>query len=458
MIRSVIKFAKQRLIILPAGIICLILNLFPLCSKSQDVKSLTMQESINLSIKNSHILKASAARNDEAAAQLRQAMDNKLPNASLSGSYLRLANPTIDLKTDAFKSNTPDTTGNQKSIPKVNQAMYGILNISYPIYTGGKIRYGIESAKYLQQATQLDAENDKEGVVLNTINAYINLYKAAVTVDVVKQNLNQSTQRDSVLSRLEQNGLLARNDLLKSELQTSNIELSLLDAQSNLKTATVNMDLMIGYPEATMLKTDSTGFDKALSVKTIDEYEQLAMQKRNDIMALSFREKAAATGINIAKADRYPSVALAGGYVAADIPHLVTITNAVNIGVGLKYNISSLWKSKANIAEAKSRQEEIVANQAQLSEQVKLQVNRDFENYLISQKKTEVYKKAVLQAEENYRITKNKYDNALVNTTELLDANVSLLQSQINLAVAKADVILAYSKLLETTGILSDNQ
>ena len=69
-----------------------------------------------------------------------------------------------------------------------------------------------------------------------------------------------------------------------------------------------------------------------------------------------------------------------------------------------------------------------------------------------------MYKKAVLQAEENYRITKNKYDNALVNTTELLDANVSLLQSKINLAVAKADVILAYSKLLETTGILSGNQ
>jgi outer membrane protein len=87
-----------------------------------------------------------------------------------------------------------------------------------------------------------------------------------------------------------------------------------------------------------------------------------------------------------------------------------------------------------------------------------LQVNRDFENVLLSQKKTEVYKKAVIQAEENYRITKNKYNNALVNTTELLEANVSLLQSQINLAVAKADVLLAYSKLLETTGILSNKE
>jgi len=66
-----------------------------------------------------------------------------------------------------------------------------------------------------------------------------------------------------------------------------------------------------------------------------------------------------------------------------------------------------------------------------------------------------VYKKAVLQATENYRITKNKFDNNLVNTTDLLDANVALLQSNINLAVAKADVLLAYNRLLETAGLLS---
>ena len=123
----------------------------------------------------------------------------------------------------------------------------------------------------------------------------------------------------------------------------------------------------------------------------------------------------------------------------------------------MKYNLS-FWKSKADIAEAKSREVEIVANEAELADQVKLQVNSDFENFLLSQKKTEVYQKAVLQATENYRITKNKYDNNLVNTTELLDANVSLLQSKINLAVAKADVLLAYSKLLETTGTLTNNQ
>jgi outer membrane protein len=438
-----------------AGIFGLLVFICPLISPAQNTKSLSLEEAIQLSIKNSNQLKASQARNEQAIAALKEAKDSRLPNASVSGSYLRLTTPNVSVKTKAFGSANPDTTGNGGSSSPINQAMYGILNVSLPIYSGGRIRYGIESAKYLQQATMLDAQNDKESVILNTINAYINLYKAGVTVDVVKENLQQSLLRDSVFSRLEQNGLLARNDLLKSQLQTSNIELSLLDAENNLKIANVNTNLVLGLPEQTILITDSASIEKNFSIKNLEEYEQLALQNRKDILALSFRKKAATSGISAAKGELYPSIALTGGYIAADIPHFISITNAVNIGVGLQYNLGSLWKTKAKISQAQARERELTANEAQLDDAVRLKINQDYENLLLSEKKTEVYKKAVLQATENFRITKNKYDNSLVNTTDLLDANVALLQSKINLAVAKADVVLAYNKLLETAGLLT---
>jgi outer membrane protein len=430
--------------------------LMPLLTGAQDTsatKSLSLQEAIDLSIKNSNQLKASQARIEQATGALQEAKDNKLPNASVSGSYLRVNSPNINLKTKAFGSS--DSSGNSGSSPSVNQAMYGILNVSLPVYTGGRIRYGIESAKYLQQAVMLDAQNDKEGIILNAIKAYINLYKASVTVNVVKENLQQSLHRDSVLSRLEQTGLLARNDLLKAQLQSSNIELSVLDAENNRDIANVNMNLMLGLPEQTIITIDSSSFDKNIELKNLTDYEQLALQNRKDIQALSFRKKAATTGIAAAKAEMYPSIALTGGYVAADIPHLLTITNAVNIGVGIKYDIGSLWKTKSKIVQAQAREKEITANQALLDNAVRLHVNQDYENFLLSRKKIEVYERAVAQATENYRITKNKYDNNLVNTTDLLDANVSLLQSKINLAVAKADVLLAYDVLLETSGLIS---
>jgi len=370
-----------------AGLFGLTAFTLPLVSQAQDTKSLSLEEAIRLSIKNSHQLTASEARNEQALANLREAKDNSLPNATVSGSYLRLTAPDVSLKTKAFGNSDSSGGGSSQSI---SQAMYGILNVSLPIYSGGRIRYGIESAKYLQQAAMLDAQNDKEAVILNTVNAYINLYKASVTVDVVKENLQQSLHRDSVFSRLEQNGLLARNDLLKSQLQTSNIELSLLDAESNLKIANVNTNLLLGLPEKTILITDSSSIEKNINLKNLEDYEQLALQNRKDILALGFRKKAATTGIAASKADLYPSLALTGGYIAADIPHFVSITNAITFGVGLQYNIGSLWKTKAKILQAQAKEKELTADEAQLDDNVRLRVNQDYQNMLLSQKKIDV--------------------------------------------------------------------
>ena len=104
-------------------------------------------------------------------------------------------------------------------------------------------------------------------------------------------------------------------------------------------------------------------------------------------------KEAAIAGISVAKSDLYPSIALTAGNITANIPGLVAVRFAGNVGVGLKYDLSSLWKSKANIDAAKSHVTEITANEAQLSDDIRLQVNQSFEDYLLSQKKTEVLKK-----------------------------------------------------------------
>lgn len=155
-----------------------------------------------------------------------------------------------------------------------------------------------------------------------------------------------------------------------------------------------------------------------------------------------------------AKGEYFPSLAVTGGYVAAYIPNVLTITNAVMGGVGLKYNLSSLWKTGSKVSGAKAQLAQVQANEQKLVDGIHLDVNQSYENYLLSHKKMDTYIKAIEQAEENYRITKNKHDNNLATTTDLLDADVAKLQAHLNYAYAKADALVAYNKLLQAAGIL----
>ncbi len=414
-------------------------------------KDITLRQAIQLSIINSHHLQASDARVLQATARLKEAGESRLPEVSATGSMVYLNNPDFSLKTGKPQGGNDSAAG----FPKIHEATYGILNASLPIFTGGKIKYGIESAKFLQRAAILQASDDTASVVLNTIEAYVNLYKSIATVKVVKDNLRKSLHRDSVLIRLENNGLLARNDRLKAQLQSSQIELSLLEAESNSNLATINMNLMLGLPENTILNPDSTDFNFTEENLVLSDLLQNAPLSRNDFQSLKQKENAAQSGVQAAKADWYPNIALTGGYIAAYIPHFLTITNALNIGVGIKYSISSLWKTKSKIAEASAKLKEVRANELQLANGIILQINKDFENFSLQKKKIEVYKIAQSQAEENFRITNNKYQNDLVNMQEVLDANLLLLQSHINIALAKADLLLSYERLLKSTGKLS---
>lgn len=433
---------KHKLIIIFAGLLLGIQHLV-----AQASRTITLKEAIDLTLSYSKILKSDTIKMQEAAAAIKEAYEKKLPDASVGATFLYLPfQPNINFKSGSNSGGTP----------AVNVLMYSTANIALPVYTAGRLKYGIESAKYLEQAVNLDAENDRQLVILNVVNASINLFKAHVAITLVKENLQQSQQRVKDFTNLEKNGLLPRNDLMKAELQSSNIELALLDAESNYKIASVNMSLMMGLPEQTLLIPDRAGLALPTSVKTLDEYEQDALKERKDISAATFRKNAASTGVKNAKSNYYPTIALTGGYIAADIPKVLSITNAVNVGVGVKYNLASLWKTKTTIQQATLKVQQLQLGEALLNDNIRLQVNQAYQYYLVSEKKIQVYEKAVLQATENYRVTKNKYDNSLATTTELLDADVALLQSNLSVTNAKADSFLAYNKLLQVTGALNN--
>ena len=427
-----------------------VLLLLSLISLAQSSSNLTLPAAINLSIANSKYLHQNEIAIQKASAALTEAKQNRLPNASVSGSYLQLSQADINLK---LKNNNPSGTPNET--PKVSNAMYGTVNLSLPIYTGGKLKFGIDAAELLEKATRLDLENQKEEVINNAIESYANLFKAFKAVSLVKENLVQAKQREKEFSDLERNGLLARNDLLKTQLQTSNTELALLDAENNLDLANLNMNLLLGQPLETELQIDTLNLNYNSDSLTMLQYLQAANTNRSDVAANKLRADASSIAVKSIKAERLPNLALTGGYIAANIPKVLTITNAINIGVGVNYNIASLWKNKAKLQQAEANTQQLQIQNDIIKDQITQQVSGQFYKLQHAQKKILVLQEATEQAKENYRIVNNKYNNSLSTLSDLLEADVAKLQADLNLLFAKVDGFVAYNHLLQSAGLLS---
>lgn len=417
-------------------------------ANAQEKKTLSLDEAVQLGIQNSKNLKIDAAKIEEATADLLEAKNKQLPELKVSGSYMYLPiKPNVDIKLAGLSGGAGG--------PDIHQVAYGSANLSVPIYSGGRIKYGIQSAKYLVEASKLSTENDKVAIAYNVAQAYNNLFKANQSIKVFEENLSASQKRDETFLKMENNGLIARNDRLKANLQTSNIELQLLEAKNNYNIANINMDLLLGLPETTELEVDQNYIEEGSDVKPVSFYVNEARENRKDLQALVQQRKAAELGTKAAKAENLPSIAFTGGYVAADIPKFLTVYNAVNLGVGISYNLSNIWKENSSLRQSQAREKQLAATDELLNDNIKLDVNREYQNTDYSKKRISVFEKTAEQANENFRITKNKYDNGLATMTELLDADAAQIAANVGVINAKADAALAYRKLLQTTGTLT---
>lgn len=406
---------------------------------AQEKKTMSLKEAISIVITNSNEAVLANTKVTTSQLELETMKNNQYPSAKVSGQYMRLTN-----------ANVTSHLGGSGSGLDVSQLLIGQANVAMLVFSGFKLKNSINASENLYKAQTFSSSHTKEQLAIEVVELFANLYKSQEMVKLFQENLKSAQQRTKDFSAMVDNGLMARNDLLKAQLQESNIQLSLDMAIKNVNIINYQLVTLLRLPEKTVIAIDIN------TVKSDMAKNQLTTinGQRNDLEALSFQQKASEAGIKIAKAGYYPSLALTGGYIALDLKNTITVTNAMNFGVGLNYDLASIFKNGKEVKLAKSKAEQTTQAIAILTDKIKEETQQAEENYNLSLKQNKVYALAVEQSDENYRIVKDKYDNSLSTTNDLLEADVQQLQSKINLALSQADIALKYYQLQFASGKL----
>ena len=408
--------------------------------KAQQKTSLKLEDAIQLAWKNSNETTLADTKVKTKELEVNSLKNQQYPDFKVSAQYQRLANASFDLKQSSTSS------GSTAALPVVNQLILGQANASLPIFNGFKLRNSIQSSQNLVLAESANALQTKENVAMKVVNYYAHLYKAKKTVELLTENIKSAQQRVVDFTDFEKNGIIPRNDLLKAQLQLSKLQLSLDSAKSDWNT--VNFELV------TFLKLDSkTNLDiiesefANLQMNDTPTDDQVALSNRKDLESLNMVEKASLDQIKVAKSGYYPSLALIGGYTTLDLKNVVTVQNAINFGLGISYDLSNILKNGNQVKLAQNKAQEVKESKAILQDQIKMDVQKAIEAYDLSLKQGIVYTQAIEQATENYRILKDKYDNGLADTNDLLEADIEQLGAKINQTLSRANSIQKYYAL-----------
>ena len=424
--------------------------LFPTVLNAQSNKNLSLQEAIDLGITNSKNLKLSQNKIDESIARLAIVKDNALPTASASFLYNHAEIPTNTLNLGG---------GNPIHLPNRADAFVGTAAVQELIYGGGKYKLAQESTKLLTDVARLAADQNKEEVSYAVINTYFSLFKVMQSKKVVAQNLEAIAGQLKQAQRFFEQGIVTKNDVLRFQLQQANVSLTELEIENNRKIINYNLDILLGLPEDTQIAISENELPLK-SIEQLNTYLDLALANRQELKQLDLQNRVADVNIKSIKANTLPTVGVganlyyinpSGSFIPPSSQYIMPIT----LGATVSWNVASLWTNKNKVAEARIQQQEVGLQKGILSDQVKTELNRNYQNYNLAVQRINVLETSIAQATENDRLLASKYKNNIASVTDRIDAETLLYQAKINLELAKADAKLAYYTLLKSTGKIS---
>jgi outer membrane protein len=429
------------------SLICIV----PLLVSAQATRKLKLEEAIKLGQEQSKTLKISQSKMAVMNSRYDQLKDQALPNVNLSAGYARFSDiPAYQIQ---LSPNTPPVT----LFPVILNNYSSRASVSESVFNGFRLKNGLLSEQYLIEASKLDYEKDKSDIIFNIINAYYNLYKVQASKKIIEQSLAQAAERLKEVKNMELHGIAIHNDVLRVELQNSNIELSEIDVTNNLEVANFNFGILCGLPEGTRVEVDSLELFKAKDLKAFPEYLKVSLEKRSDFRAAELRRKSSEASLKVTKGALFPTLNVGANYYYSNpnpryIPPADAFHDTWDVGFNLNWNLTSLFSNRHQSDEAKTMILQSTAISEQISDGIRMEVNQDFVNYEQSLRKTDVARRSVSQASENYRTMLSKYNNSTALLSDLLDADVLLLQAKLNLAYSNADTEIAYNHLLKSTG------
>lgn len=427
------------------GLLSTILLSGGVCAYGQRV--ITLEEIFETAETNSAQLKPSFASQIEADREISVARSERLPDISTSLSLSYIGN--------GFTTKRNFSDYQEAPIPHFGNTLS--VNINQPLYTGGAITNSIELAELKSTAARFATDFRRDQIRFQLTGFYLDIYKYNNLRTVVESNIEAAQKiLQEMKARFEQ-GTALQNDITRYELLLSNLELQLIKINNILDILNRNLVITAGLPEQTIVAPDSTILSKSLPKESAEWWQQEASVNSPTLNLSRSGVEISRKAEALVRSERLPKIGLQAawnidGPILVEVPPINRNLSYWYVGLGVSYNLSSLYKSNKSLAKSQAATQKAISQLDADKENLVLSVNADYVHYLEAYEELKTREKSVELAERNYRTTSNRYAADMALITDMLDAANSKLDAEQQLVNARINIIYYYYKLMFITG------
>jgi len=414
------------------------------------IVSITLQQAMDLGLKNSYKLKSANLGIAVSNEDIRQKRTDQLPDINLGLNGYIINDPTL-FNGKFFQD--PE---------KVDYTPYQVsssLSASQVIYAGRRIKNSINQQVLQKKMAEFSALKTSAEIKMAIVNEYLRLYTLLKDYEVNVKTIEQIELRLKTLRSKFLNGQVVKNDVSRSELQKSDFELKLLHTVSNASASNYFLTLLLGLSDDAIISVDTSYNYTADTLFIFDDCLATALNNRPEYQIAQTTKEVSENTLRTVRGGYYPTVNGIGLYglqnpVPGTFPPEPKFLSFLTFGVNINYNIGSFYKlnhQKLSAEYAIQREAENIRDlQISLSEEVKT----EFVQYEVQRQALAIYIKKIRFAEENYKIIRSRYYNDLALITDMVDAEVEYNEARLDLIKGQVQTRVNYYRMLKAIGKL----
>lgn len=484
------------------GTLSLVLLFFGLSSGIQAQRTLNLDSCRALALSNNKELRMSKEKVNAAHYQQKAAFTNFLPKIDMMGAYMR-TEKEISLLSDDQKSaisniGTAVAPMGQKlqqilssdpslaplltplqsvmgtlpgALNQVGQGMVdalrtdtrnmfgGMVTLTQPIFMGGKIIAYNKITKFAEQLAESQHATELQDVILNTDQAYWQVISLVNKKKLAESFLELVKKLDSDVSKMVTEGVATKADELSVKVKVNEAEMTLTKVENGLSLSKMVLCQLCGIP----LDTPITLADESMENITLpDTYIEgnvnTALSNREELKSLELASKIYRQKVNVTRSEFLPSVGLTATYLVTN-PSLVNgfekkMRGMWGVGMMVKIPVfhwgEGIYKVKAAKAEANIAQYKL----DDVKEKVELQVTQATYKVNEATKKLAMAEKNMAKADENLRYANLGFQEGVIPTSNVLEAQTAWLSAQSGKIDAQIDVKMSEIYLNKSMGTL----
>ena len=413
---------------------------------------LTLDDSIQLALKNNPAVKIADADKSVAEGKLKEAETGNKPTVNFTHTDTRLQ--TASSTGVAYGvTQQGDLLQKPYSIPSMAKENFdNKLSVTVPLYTGGKVEGLVGQADASLKSALLGIDKSKQQIKLDATNAYFGVLEARNMVDLDRESMDRLDAHLRNVQAQFDVGTVAKVDVLRSEVELANAEQTLIKAQNGYDLAVASLNNVLGLSLDTQVNlTDTLKYDAY--TQSLADCIKYALANRPEIGQAQMNINAAQEGITVAKSGNKPTVALSAAEDWYKDQFPGTDNNNWSMSLVASFNVFDSGTTKARVSQADYTLLKAHQQFRQTSDAVQLDVRSAYLSLREAEKRISTSQVAVDKAEEDYKIAQVRYSAGVGTNLDVIDSQVALTQAKTNYTQALYDYNTSKANLDKAMGI-----